>query len=231
MSFAVPSVGITGQQAGGEQGKRGEQHLAGDEETCDERTGQGQDGRGDVAPGAEGVDRQDGEQGGHGEVQTGDVRGDDRSQRGAGGRSGHPVGVDECLQAQDAPAGPGPGCLAGGEGVGLVGQRESAVGLAGFALHPVQGEGQRIEHVPDIDQEGGHGDLGQRGGDDGEPDEQELQRPGKDHAGEGTGPPPRQAGVCDQHPEGDADGENGQSDRAGDLQRRQGLRSRLRDGG
>jgi hypothetical protein len=174
MSFAVPSVGVTGQQTGGEQGKRGQQHLAGDEETCDERTGQGKDGGGDVAPGAQGVDRQDGEQGGHSEVQTGDVRRDDRSQRGAGGRSGHPVCVDECLQPQDAPAGPGPGRLAGGEGVGLVGQREGAVGLAGLALHPAQGKGQRVAHVPDVDQEGGHGDLGQRGCGDGEPDQQEL---------------------------------------------------------
>jgi hypothetical protein len=175
MSFAVPSVGVAGQQAGGEQGEGGQQHLAREEETRDERAGHRQDWGGDVAPGAEGVDRQDGEQGGHGEVQAGDVRGDDRSQRGAGGRPGDPVGVDEGLQPQDAPAGPGPGRLAGGEGVRLIGQREGAVDLAGRARDPAQGEGQRIEHVPDVDQERRHGDLGQRGGGGGEPDEQELQ--------------------------------------------------------
>jgi hypothetical protein len=97
MSCAVPSVGVAGEQAGGEQGEGGQQHLAGEDEPRDERAGHGQDGGGDVPPGAEGVDGQDGEQGGHGEVQAGDVRGDDRSQRGAGGRPAHPVGVDGCL--------------------------------------------------------------------------------------------------------------------------------------
>jgi len=175
MSVGHPWAGVAGEQAGREQGEGGQQHLAREEETCDERAGGGQDEDGDVTPGAEGVNRQDGEQGGHGEVQAGDVRGDDRSQRGAGRRPGHPVGVDGCLQPQDPPAGPGPGGVAGGEGVGLVGQREGAVGLAGLAPHLVQREGQRVEHVPGVDQEGGQGDLGQWGGGDGEPDEQELE--------------------------------------------------------
>lgn len=176
------SVGITGQQAGGEQSEGGQQHLAGEQEPGEERAGHGHDGDGDVAAGPEGVDRQHGEQGGHGEVQAGDVRGDDSAQRGAGGRSGHPVGVHGRLDPQDAAAGPGPGRVAGGQGVGLVGQRERAVGLAGRSGDLVQGEGQRVEHVPGVDQEGGQGDLGQRGGGDGEPDEQELERPGEDHA-------------------------------------------------
>jgi len=175
MDAGLPSAGVTGEQAGGEQGEGSQQHLAGEEESRDERAGDGQDGDGDVTPGAEGVDGQDGEQGGHGEAQTGDVRGDDRSQRGAGGRSGHPVRVDGRLQPQDPPAGPGPGRVAGGEGVGLVGQRKGAVRLARPALHLAQGEGQRVEHVPGVDQEGGQGDLGQRGGGDGQPDEQELE--------------------------------------------------------
>lgn len=168
-------VGIAGQQAGGEQGEGGEQHLPGEQEPRDERAGHGHDRGGDVATSTEGVDRQHGEQGGHGEIQAGDVHGDDRAQRGAGGRSGHPVGVQGRLDPQDAAAGPGPGPVAGGEGVGLVGQRECAVGLAGRAGDLVQGEGQRVEHVPGVDQEGGQGDLGQRGDGDGEPDEQELE--------------------------------------------------------
>jgi hypothetical protein len=175
MSVGLPVIGVAGQQADGEQAEGGQQHLAGEQETCDERARHGQDRGGDVAPGAEGIDRQDGEQGGHGEAQAGDVHGDERSQPGAGGRPGHPVGMDGRLQPQDAPAGPGPRRAAGGEGVGLVGQREGAVGLAGPALHLVQGERQRVEHVPRVDQEGGQGDLGERGGGDGEPDEQELE--------------------------------------------------------
>jgi hypothetical protein len=175
MSDSVLPVGMAGQQADGEQGEGGEQHLAGEQEPCDERARHGHDGGGDVATGAEGVDRQHGEQGGHGEVQAGHVHGDDRTQHGAGGRSGHPVGVQGCLDPQDAAAGPGPGRIAGGEGVGLVGQRERAVGLAGRAGDLVQGEGQRVEHVPGVDQEGGQGDLGQRGDRDSEPDEQELE--------------------------------------------------------
>jgi len=171
---------MASQQAGGEQGEGGQQHLTGEQDPCDERAGGGGNGGGDVAAGAEGVDRQDGEQGGHGEVQAGDVRGNGRSEHGAGGCSGHPVGVHGCLHPQDAAAGPVPGGAAGGEGtggegIGLVGQREGAVGLAGRAGDLVQREGQRVEHVPGIDQEGGHGDLGQRGGGDGEPDEQELE--------------------------------------------------------
>jgi len=166
---------MASQQDGGEQGEGGQQHLTREQEPCDERAGDGGNGGGDVAAGAEGVDRQDGEQGGHGEVQAGDVRGNDRSEHGAGGRSGHPVGVHGCLHPQDAAAGPGPGRAAGGEGISLVGQREGAVGLAGRAGDLVQREGQRVEHVPGIDQESGHGDLGQRGSGDGEPDEQELE--------------------------------------------------------
>jgi hypothetical protein len=78
MSDSVLPVGVAGQQADGEQGKGGEQHLAGEQEPCDERAGHGHDGGGDVATGAEGVDRQHGEQGGHGKVQAGHVHGDDR---------------------------------------------------------------------------------------------------------------------------------------------------------
>ena len=166
---------MAGQQAGGEQGEGCEQHLAGEQEPCDERAGHGHDGGGDVATGAEGVDGQHREQSGHGKVQAGHVHGDDRAQRGAGRRSGHPVGVHGRLDPQDAPAGPGPGRVAGGEGVGLVGQRECAVGLAGRAGDLVQGEGQGVEHVPGVDQEGGQGDLGQRGDGDSKPDEQELE--------------------------------------------------------
>jgi hypothetical protein len=84
---------VAGEQAGGEQGEGGQQHLAREQEACGERAGHGQDGDGDVAAGAKGVDGQHGEQGGHGEAQAGEVRRDDRSQRGAGGRSGDPVGV------------------------------------------------------------------------------------------------------------------------------------------
>jgi len=79
------------------------------------------------------------------------------------------------LDPQDAAAGPGPRDGAGGEGVGLVGQGERAVGLAGRAGDLVQGEGKRVEHVPGVDQEGGQGDLGQRGDGDCEPDEEELE--------------------------------------------------------
>jgi hypothetical protein len=226
MTVGLSLVGVAGQQNAGEQGEGGQQQLAGEQEARDQRAGRGQDRGGEVAPGLVGVDGQHGEQGGHGEVQAGDARGDQRSQRGAGGRSGDPVGVDGGLQPQDAPARPGPGGRAGGEGVRLVGQRERAVGLARLAGDPVQGEGQGVEHVPGVDQAGGQGDLGQRGGGDGEPDEQELERPGEDHAGEDAGPPPGQAGVRDQHAEGDADGEDGQADRAGDLQRLPGLGSR-----
>jgi hypothetical protein len=166
---------MAGQQAGGEQGEGGKQHLAGEQEPRDQRAGHGHDGGGNVAAGAEGVDRQHGEQGGHGEVQAGDVHGDGRTQRGAGGRSGRPVGVHGRLDPQDAAAGPGPGPVAGGQGVGLVGQRECAVGLAGRAGDLVQGKGQRVEDVPGIDQECGQGDLGERGYGDSEPDEQELE--------------------------------------------------------
>jgi hypothetical protein len=175
MSDSALPVGIAGQQADGEQGEGDQQHLAGEQEPCDERAGHGHDRGGDVAAGAEGVDRQHGEQGGHGEVQAGEVRGDHRPQRGARGRPGHPVSVHGCLDPQDAAAGPGPGRAAGGEGVGLVGQGERAVGLAGRAGDLVQREGQRVEHVPGVDQEGGQGDLGQRGDSDSKPDEQELE--------------------------------------------------------
>ena len=41
--------------------------------------------------------------------------------------------------------------------------------------------------MPGVDQQGGHGDLGQRGGGDGEPDQQELERPGEDQRGEDAG--------------------------------------------
>jgi hypothetical protein len=175
MSVDLPLVSVAGEQAGGEQGEGGQQHLAGEQEARGERAGCGQGRGGDAAPGPVGVDGQDGEQGGHGEVQAGEARGDDRSQRGAGGRSGDPVGVDGGLQPQDAPAGPGPGAPAGGEGVGLVGQREGAVGLACLAGDLAQGERQGVEHVPGVDQERGQGHLGQRGSGDGEPDEQELE--------------------------------------------------------
>jgi hypothetical protein len=160
MRVGLPLVGVAGQQSGGEQGEGGQQHLAGKQEPSDERAGHGQDGGGNVAPGAESVDRQHGEQGGHGEIQAGNVRGDDHSQRGTRGRSAHPVGVNGRLQPQDAPAGPGPGAPAGGKGIGLIGHREGAVELAGPAGDLVQGEGQRVEHVPGVDQEGGQGDLG-----------------------------------------------------------------------
>jgi hypothetical protein len=92
MGVGLPLAGVAGQQAGGEQGEGGQQHLAGEQKVCDERAGHGQNGNRDVEPGAEGIDRQDGEQGGHGEVQPCEVQGDDRSQRGTGGRAGHPVG-------------------------------------------------------------------------------------------------------------------------------------------
>jgi hypothetical protein len=175
MSVGLPLVSVTGEQAGGEQGEGGQQHLAGEQQARGERAGRGEGGGADVAPGVVGVDGQDGEQGGHGEVQAGEARGDERSQRGSGGRSGDPVGVNGSLQPQDAPAGPGPGARAGGEGVGLVGQREGAVALACLAGDLAQREGQGVEHVPGVDQEGGQGDLGQRGSGDGEPDEQELE--------------------------------------------------------
>jgi hypothetical protein len=175
MSVGLPLVSVPGEQAGGEQGEGGQQHLAGEHQARGERAGRGQGEGADVAPGAVGVDGQDGEQGGHGEVQAGQARGDERSQRGAGGRSGDPVGVDPGLQPQDAPAGPGPGPLAGGEGVSLVGQREGAVGLACLAGDLAQREGQGVEHVPGVDQEGGQGDQGQRSRSRREPDEQELE--------------------------------------------------------
>jgi hypothetical protein len=73
---------VTGEQAGGEQGEGGQQHLPREQQASGERAGRGQGGGADVAPGTVGIDGQDGEQGGHGEVQAGEARGDERSQRG-----------------------------------------------------------------------------------------------------------------------------------------------------
>jgi hypothetical protein len=85
------------------------------------------------------VDGQDGEQSGQGEVQAGDAGGDQRAKQRASGSAGDPVQVHEYLQPQDSSAGPGPGLLRDGERICLIGEGEGAVGLAGDAPYPVQG--------------------------------------------------------------------------------------------
>jgi hypothetical protein len=75
----------------------------------------------------------------------------------------------------------------------------------------VQGEGQRVEDVPDVHHEGGHGNGRQRGGGD-HADEQELERSAEDERGGQARPPPVEAGLDDERPEGEAEREEAEAD-------------------
>ena len=133
----------------------------------------------------------------------------------SGDAAGHPVALAEALEPEDA----GTAHLHAGarrrEGVRLVGERVHAVRLAGAAPHPLQREGQGVEHVPEVDEEGGQGELGQRRDRDQEADGEEFHGPGVDEHGEDERPPPVEARLHDEEPEGGAQREHADAHRDG----------------
>ncbi len=224
---------VAGQERGREQAEGGQEHLAGEEEPRGQRAEQGEHGGGQVAAEIpDGVHGQHGEQGGEGEVQPGDALRDERTEQGAGDRAADPVHVQEQLEAHDAPAGPGAGPLPGGQRVRLVAQGEGAVRLADAAGYPVQGEGQRVEDVPDVHHERGHPDRRQRGRGGDQPDEQELERAAERQRRGQPRPPPLEARLRHQCPEGEPDRDETQPRAHGIPERRESLgRERPGSGG
>jgi hypothetical protein len=129
-----------------------------------------------IAGGPEGLDGQDDEQGGEGEVQALEpIQRQPGAGQGSHRRAGDPEALEQQLQDHDAFGRPGLGLGAGGHRVGLIGEPEGGVGAGQPPSHLMQGERQGVEDVAAVDHQRGRGHRQQRGAGDGHGDEQELQ--------------------------------------------------------
>jgi hypothetical protein len=116
-----------------EQGHGNQQHRPGRDEQGEGRGADGQDERGLVGTGAEGVHGEDDEQCGEHEVETLEATQEGFTDQAADERSGGPGGVQAELGPQDAAADERVGIPAGGEGVGLTPPIRRTWGSSGTA--------------------------------------------------------------------------------------------------
>ncbi|KUN49277.1 hypothetical protein AQJ27_01775 [Streptomyces olivochromogenes] len=211
------------QEQADEHQQRGEHGEARGQYECERGGGTGEQDGGEFPAGAERVQGEHGEQGAQGELQALDRRGQRGAESDPDQTAADPVGLAGDLHRQQ------PGRRAfrlgqgGVDGVGLVDHGVDGVGLRDRVLDQVEGEGEGVEDVPEVDHEDGQRDRGQ-GGDGGHhADQQQLQGAGERGQGQGGGEPPGQAGLHDQQAESDTQGEDpeacgeGVADSQGDL--------------